>query len=99
MTRLPFDPEDPPVKPPLGADPLVWGLAYGLFEAHQPDRAGLCQVCHPVVVWPCGPSRLAGQGLVAALGGPDGSPGVGGPTVSDGSDGVVRRRPLPGRLG
>jgi hypothetical protein len=39
--RLPYGPATPPVDPPPGADRLVWRLARGLYDDHNPGDGWL----------------------------------------------------------
>ncbi len=66
---LPYDPEDPPARPPAGADPLTWRLAYQVLSDHRRSPFGACRspLCEHAD-WPCRPARLAGLGLRTALG-------------------------------
>ncbi|MGC9670624.1 hypothetical protein ACNTMW_29275 [Planosporangium sp. 12N6] len=72
VTSPPFDPNVPPVEPPEGCPrPMVWRLARGLWQAHQPAVDGFCQQCGRANrLYPCPPSRLALQGLAYACGVP-----------------------------
>jgi hypothetical protein len=65
--RLPFDPENPPERPPAASEPLVWRLAYRIHRDHQPDQDGRCVLCRPPTTWPCPGSRLSARGFLAAL--------------------------------
>jgi hypothetical protein len=60
-----WDPENPPVEPPAGADVLIWRLAYGLFRDHRPHTDCFCVTCREF--WPCGPRALADRGFTAAF--------------------------------
>jgi hypothetical protein len=68
---LPFDPEDPPADPPPGCDAMVWRLAHQVHVDHQPGSDAFCvaRTCRgSFTPWPCGPSRLAAQGFLGAVG-------------------------------
>ena len=57
--------DEVPERPPDGADPLIWRLAYGLRGDHLPeDPEGRCAVCREPA--PCRLLGVALQGLVLA---------------------------------
>jgi hypothetical protein len=61
--ELPHDPnnsDNPPVEAPPGADPLLWRLAYSVYETHRSRADGFC-ACRDF--WPCEHARLAGDHL------------------------------------
>jgi hypothetical protein len=66
-TALPYDPADPPYRPPVEcANPLMWQLAWQVFNDHRPARDDWCEVCRPYEFYPCIRRRLAQIGLAAA---------------------------------
>jgi hypothetical protein len=71
MIDITFDPEDPPVEPPLEVpQPLLWAMSRQVFGDHDiPDDDGSppvprCHLCDEP--WPCRARRVAEGGLVAA---------------------------------
>ncbi|GAA1838973.1 hypothetical protein GCM10009682_64010 [Luedemannella flava] len=62
-----FDPDDPPLEPPDGTEPVVWRMAQAIRAAHQPDSTACCVTCRVNVPWPCPPSRLAARGFLLAI--------------------------------
>ncbi|GAA4939139.1 hypothetical protein GCM10025331_26330 [Actinoplanes utahensis] len=72
MSELPFDPADPPARPPSSClDELVWNLAYRLFRDHRPDQDGFCITCVPSEFSPCIGRYLAARGFLVSCGLPD----------------------------
>jgi hypothetical protein len=64
VSGLPFDPQRPPVDPPLGCvDLLLWRCARQVFDDHQPGLDGFCVVCRPHRFYPCPGRELADLGL------------------------------------
>ena len=69
MNRLPYDPAEPPYRPPAGCvSPLMWQLAWQLFADHRPAADGWCAVCRPYQFHPCVSRQFAEAGLAAACG-------------------------------
>jgi hypothetical protein len=68
VSSPPFDPNEPPAEPPAGCPrPLVWRLARGLWQAHQPAADGFCGQCGRAnELYPCPPARLALDGMAYA---------------------------------
>jgi hypothetical protein len=69
--NLPYDPLDPPEKPPPGTDRLMWTVAYQLRLDHVPAPDGFCSAprCRPrFKLWPCEPVRLSDAGLLGSVG-------------------------------
>jgi hypothetical protein len=65
--NLGYDPADPPREAPIGADRLLWGLAWQGFVDHVPTDTGICRTCLPETAWPCGPRIRAEAGLQVAV--------------------------------
>lgn len=66
MPDVPWDPEEPPVDPPRGADPMLWRLSHQIRKDHfRADADGFCATCRAFS--PCRPRRLAECGLVLAV--------------------------------
>jgi hypothetical protein len=66
---LPYDPEDPPVQPPAGADALGWALAWRIHTEHRPGPDGVCVAGTCQLdgnVWPCAATHLARSGFLDA---------------------------------
>lgn len=67
-----FDDEMPGPIPPVGADGMLWRLAYYTSMAHLPDPQGMCfaTLCRMGnEQWPCGASRLSARAFIAARSG------------------------------
>ncbi len=56
---------DPPAVPPVGADPLIWRLAYGLYLDHSAHTDAFCVTCKNY--WPCEWRLLAEHAFVQAF--------------------------------
>jgi hypothetical protein len=66
VPRITWDPEQPPVEPPAGADVLVWRLSHRLLTDHtRSDSDGFCLTCRAYS--PCRQRRLAERGLIVAV--------------------------------
>jgi hypothetical protein len=57
--------DDPPAEPPVGVDPLVWRLAYGLYLDHSAHTDAFCVTCRNF--WPCEWRLLAEHAFVQAF--------------------------------
>ncbi|GAA5193124.1 hypothetical protein GCM10023322_54310 [Rugosimonospora acidiphila] len=64
MSRVQYDPENPPEQPPEGcADPLLWRVAHALHLEHQPEQDSRC-TCGEM--FPCSRAGLAARGMLTA---------------------------------
>ncbi|MEO3815417.1 hypothetical protein [Plantactinospora sp. B24E8] len=66
MSRLPFDPLDPPTEPPPDCVlPTLWRIAHTLHQLHQPDDDNRCACgAHH----PCAHRRASLRALLEASG-------------------------------
>ena len=72
MSPLPFDPSDPPARPPSScADYLMWSMAYRLHRDHRSDADGFCVTCVPGQFSPCIGRYLAMRGFLTSCNLPD----------------------------
>lgn len=68
---LPYDPANPPERPPSGCDRLTWTLAFHLRLAHLSGPSGDCVAwsCQGIgVTWPCQVFQIAEAGLLGSVG-------------------------------
>jgi hypothetical protein len=69
MNDLPYDPAEPPHRPPAGCvNNLMWQLAWRVFTDHRPALDGWCAACRPYRFFPCPCRKLGRIGLAAACG-------------------------------
>jgi hypothetical protein len=67
LTAMPFDPNDPPARPPARcSNPLMWAMAYRLHQDHRSDSDGFCVSCVPGQFSPCIGRYLAMRGFLAS---------------------------------
>ncbi|NYF59816.1 hypothetical protein [Micromonospora purpureochromogenes] len=66
------EPRDPGTAPAGVTDPLLWRLAAGVADAHQPDETGHCDnlLCGQQE-WPCDAARQAQRALALSGDAPD----------------------------